>query len=136
MKTIRIDLTPDDLAVLLHLVGEKEKEIHQTTLASNLSLNITGKLTARLNDSQREATIRVQVKAAIYRLTGIPTDQISDKASSTKDLHMTGLQIRSLAIPITYIARQFKKDATISPDECEELDSVDEYVDLIVEKTT
>lgn len=135
MKKIKIELTPEELASVIHILGEKEKEIRHLSLNKNLSLGLTDKLVANLSDSQKEETIKVQVKAAISRLTGIPASQIKDTDSLTRDLQMTSQQVRSLAIPFTSIARQYKPGVTISPDDCEEQDTVQDCIDLIMDKT-
>lgn len=135
MKKIKIELSPDELASIIHIVGEKEKEIHHLSLNKNISLGLIEKLTVGLNDSQKESTIKVQVKGAISRLTGIAVGQMKDDSSLSRDLNMTSPQIRSLAIPFTYIARQYKPVATISPDDCEMQDTIQECVDLIIKKT-
>ena len=119
MKKIKIELTAEELASIIHIIGEREKEIYHLSLNKNLSLGLTDKLTANLSGSQKEETIKIQVKAAISRLTGIPASQIKDDTSLTRDLQMTLQQIRSLAIPLTFIARQYKPGVTISPDDCE-----------------
>ena len=135
MKKIKVELTPEELASLMHIVGEKEKEIQSQSLHKNLSLGLNDKLVANLTNTQKEQTIKVQVKAAIFRLTGIPANQINDTDNLTKDLHMTSVQIRSLSIPFTHIARQYKAGATINSDECEQQETVQDCVDLIIGKT-
>lgn len=134
MKKVKVEFTPEELAFVIHIVGEKEKEIHHLSLNKNLSLGLIDKLISNLSDSQKEETLKVQVKAAISRLTGIPLNQIEDDDSLTRYLQMTSQQIRSLAIPFTSIARQYEHGITISPDDCEEQDTVQNCVDLIMDK--
>ncbi len=135
MKKIKIELTPEELASLMHIVNEKEKDIQQISLNKNVSLGLSSKLTAGLSDSQKEQTIKAQVKGAIFRLTGIPVSQINDGNNLLLNLHMTSPQIRSLAIPFSNIAMHYKPGATISSDECELQDTVQDCVDLIMGKT-
>lgn len=134
MKKIKIELNPNELAILMHLVSEKEKQISDLTLDAFVSLSLKDKLITNLNDEQRSETIKVQVKASISRLIGKPLSQINDKSSLTRDLHMTSPQVRSRSIPFTSIARQFKSGVTISSDECEEQDTVQDCVTLIESK--
>jgi hypothetical protein len=134
MKKIKIELTPDELASIIHMAGEKEKELYNLSLNKNVSLGLVEKLTVNLADSQKEATIAVQVIAAISRLTGIPASQIKDSDNLTHDLHMTSQQIRSLATSFTYIASQYKPGAAITPDECQAQETIQDCVDLIMKK--
>ena len=135
MKKIKIVLTPNELASVIHIVGEKEKEIHHSSLNENLSLNLVDKFTNNLDDSQKEEVIKIQIKAAIFRLTGIPSKQIKGDDGLTEELQMTSPQIRSLAIPLTNIAKHYKASARIVPDDCEEQDTVQDCVDLVMDKT-
>ena len=134
MKKIKIELTPDELASIIHMAGEKEKELYNVSLNKNVSLGLVEKLTGNLADSQKEATIAVQVIAAVSRLTGIPASQIKDSDNLTRDLHLTSQQIRSLATSFTYIAGQYKAGAAITPDECQAQTAIQDCVDLIMKK--
>ena len=135
MKKIQIELTPEELASVIHIISEKEKEIQNLTLNKNLTLDLTDKLTVNLNSIQKEETIKVQVKAAISRQTGIPAGQIKDDDHlKTVPLNMTTPQIQSLATPFEFIARQYKPGVTISPDECEEQNTVQNCIELILDK--
>lgn len=134
MKKIKIELTPEELASLIHIVGGREKDTQNLLPNKNISLGITEKLIAALTDSQKEATIKVQVKAAIARLIGITDIEIKDNDNLTKDLNMTSHQIRSLAIPFSHTAGQYKPGATVSPDDCESQETVQDCVDLIISK--
>lgn len=134
MKRIKIELTPEELATIIHLVGEKEKEIYNLSLIKNNSPGLTKTLTANLTNSQKEATIKIQLKAAISRLTGIAANQIKDSDSLTGNLHLTSQQIRSLAIPFSYIASQYKTGVIINPDDCEAQGTIQDCADLIMSK--
>lgn len=134
MKKIKIELTPDELASIIHMAGEKEKELYNLSLNKNVSLGLVEKLTVNLADSQKEATISVQVIAAVSRLTGIPASQIKDTDNLTRELHMTSQQIRSLATSFTFIAGQYKAGAAITPDESQAQVAIQDCVDLIMKK--
>lgn len=134
MKKIKVELTPEELAMLIHIIGEKEKEVQQLSHSKNISLGIIEKLTAGLTGSQKEATINEQVKAAISRLTGVPAVQIKNTDALVKDLQMTSQQIHSLSISFSYIAGKYKPGVIISGDDCEAQDTIQDCVGLIISK--
>ncbi|MDQ2720772.1 MAG: hypothetical protein M3Z26_13570 [Bacteroidota bacterium] len=134
MKKINIQLTPEDLASILHIVDQKEKGVQQISSNKNIPLGITGKLISNLTDSQKEQTINAQVKGAIFRSIGIPLNQIADGNNLTLDLHMESAQIRLLSIPFSDIACHYKPGIVISSDECELQNTVQDCVNLILGK--
>ena len=135
MKKIKIALTPDELASIIHLASEKEKELDDASVNKSVSLGIVDKLTQNLSDDQKGATILAQVTAAISRLTGVavadikPGDQLNGG-----DLKMTSVQIRSLGGTFTNIAQQYKAGAKVTPDECAAQNTVQDCAALIIKK--
>lgn len=78
--------------------------------------------------------IKYQVKDVLSRITGRLIENIADDARLQEDLLLTTLEIRSLAIPFQYIARQYRAGARIGQDECLAQNTVQDCVDLIVSK--
>ncbi len=81
-----------------------------------------------------EPEIEEAVNAVLSRVTGMAAGQINNKDSLSDDLRLTTPEIRSLATPFKQIARNYKSGVMITPDECEELDTVQDCIDLIVKK--
>lgn len=137
MATKKISLTLDlrELNGIVSLINEKEKGLHLSMLVENAEVPLKKKLLDNLSEDQKKEFIRLEVKKVLSRATGIPVDQIGDKQSLTQDLHLNSLQIRALSIPFTNVARNFKPDARVSADECEECDTVNDCVDLVYGKS-
>lgn len=134
MKKTAVELSHKQIAILLHLIGDKEKEINFSTSHGELSLGISDSLTANFSDDDKKELVTIQVKQAVSAASGIPASNIKEKDDLRDDLHLSAILIRSLAMPSTRIARQFKAGATVSADECEKQDTVQDCIDLIMGK--
>ncbi|WP_396158898.1 matrixin family metalloprotease [Flavobacterium sp.] len=102
---------------------------------SKNSFRINDKPIANQTSPEKEEVIKYLVKSAISRLRGIPVPEISDEADLILDLRMSSTQIRSLATVFTFIAQKFKAGVVINANECEEQDTVQDCVILIMTKT-
>jgi len=130
---ISVSLTIEEVNILVTMLDEKERE-HIRLLNDNFEIPLKKKLLDSLTQQQTEEYIRLEVKKVLSRATGKPVQSIGDDDSLADDLHLTSLMIRALAVPFTNIANKFKPGAVITPDECEECDTVDDCVSLIKDK--
>lgn len=131
MNKVRIELTMEEFVNLLDLVQKKEKELGSHDIYST----ILKKMDEGLDESRKENDIQLQVKSAFARLTGLEAEQISNGARLIDDLHLTSVQIKSCATSFTAIARRYKPDARIVPDECEKQATVQNCIDLVKART-
>ena len=135
MKKIKIALTPDELASIIHMADEKEKELDDTSVNKNISLGIVNKLTQNLSDDQKGATILAQVTAVLSCMTGVAVADIKPGDQLTGgDLRLTSLQIGTLGGTFTNIAQQYKPGAKVTPDECAAQKTVQDCATLIIKK--
>lgn len=132
---ISISFTISEINSLVNLLSEREQRMHLSMLVDQFEIPLKKKLLEALTQQQGKEFIRLEVKKVLSRATGIPVSEINDDDSLTDDLHLNSRQIRALAVPFTNIARQFNPAAVITPDECEECDTVDDCVTLVFEKS-
>lgn len=132
---ITLHLNMKELSSLINLLHEKEQNMHLSMLTEDAELPLKRKLLDNLTEEQKEEFIRLEVKKVLSRATGLPVGNIGDKQSLTGDLHVNSLQIRALAVPFTNIARHFSPGAVVSADECEQCDTVNDCVELVVNKS-
>ena len=130
---VSVSLSIEEVNVLVALLDEKER-LHSGLLNDNFEIPLKRKLLDALTKQQTEDFIRLEVKKVLSRASGKPVQSISDNDSLTDDLHLTSPQIRALGVPFTNIANKFKSGVVITPDECEECETVDDCVTLIMDK--
>lgn len=97
---------------------------------------LVARITGSLSTDERDAVIGVSVKQAIARLRGLDPDSIADDHhlgnTGPKHLNLTDIQIQSLSVPFTHIARAYNGDALITPDDCAKQDTVKDCIDLVI----
>jgi hypothetical protein len=134
MGNIKIEFSAEEVAALVSLMQENHEQIAQSPELLKLVTEISKKIIAAQSDSDKKELITAQVKSALYRLTGVKPENIKNTDTLSDDLSMTPQQIKSLTIPFTNIARQYKLNALISMDECMQCKTVQSCVDLIMGK--
>ncbi len=134
-KKISLSLDVRELNGITSLIDEKMQNLHSSMLVDNIEVPLRKKLLDILSDDQKKEFVRLEIKKVLFLATGMPVDKIGDKQSLTEDLHLNSFQIRVLSIPFTNVAKNFKPDATLSADECEECDTVNDCVDLVYGKS-
>ena len=133
-KKVSVSLSIEEVNILVTLLTEKEEKVHTSLVNDNFEIPLKRKLLDSLTKQQTEDFVRLEVKKVLSRASGKPVSSIGDEDSLADDLHLTPLQIRALAVPFTNIANKFKPGAVITPDECEECETVNDCVTLIMEK--
>ena len=131
---ISISFSVSEINSLVNLLIEREQRMHLSLLDDQFEIPLKKKILDALTQQESKEFIRLEVKKVLSRATGMPISEINDDNSLTDDLHLTSLLIRALAVPFTNIARQFKPAAVITPDECEECDTVEDCVTLVFSK--
>jgi PIN domain nuclease of toxin-antitoxin system len=86
-------------------------------------------------DDQKRALISDEVKRVLSLVSGVPVNLIENQSKLTGNLHLNNLQIRALAVPFTDVVRKFKQGSFVTPNECEQCETVGDCIDLIFSKS-